>query len=50
MFYEDFQRAVEDQGVGVWVVWHESVKQECNMLGFLFLIVDMARMELDGRL
>ena len=39
-FYDDFQCAVEDQGEACeWFNIKTGVKQGCNMLGFLFLII-----------
>ena len=40
LFYDDFECAVEDQGEAcAWFNIKTGVKQGCNMLGFLFLII-----------
>ena len=40
IFYEDFESAAEDQGeICSWFSIKTGVKQKCDMLGFLFLIV-----------
>ena len=40
LLYEDFQCGVEDQGeTGKWFNIKTRVKQGCNMLGFIFLVV-----------
>ena len=40
IFYEDFKCAVEDQGeLCEWFHMKTGIKQGCNVLGFLFLIV-----------
>ncbi|XP_060064977.1 uncharacterized protein LOC132545315 [Ylistrum balloti] len=40
LFYEDFQCAVENQGeTGEWFNIKTGVKQQCNMSGFIFLVI-----------